>query len=127
VKHPLFQHSSTRNENSSVAEQGMVRLSDQVSVASGRVHLGFACASFKRTLDRSNFVVRLRFAYGSLKRTTSKMNWARSLEVCLGVTYANSQQFRKKLRISKPFFPNTPILILPHSKLVPNEVYRSCT
>jgi len=94
----------------------MVRLSDQVPVAFWVVRLEFAYSSLKRTLSRTNILVslelrlqhaRLELADSSLKRTLISSE--------------------KKLRISKPFFPNTPILIFPHSKHVPNNVYRSYT
>jgi len=89
-------------------KRSLVRLSYQVSVAFWACSLGarsrFAQAS---CVQKWTGHVRLRFAWRTLKRTL------------------NSSE--KKLRISKPFFPNTPILILPYSKLVPNNVYRSCT
>ena len=101
----------------------LVRLNDQVSLASGRVRLQLAQANSVQkqhfSLLRASLAARsselcleapgharLRFAQSSLERTLN-----------------NSE---KKLRISKPFSPNTPILILPYSKFVPNEVYRSC-
>jgi len=108
-------------------KRSLVRLSDQVLVALWArlldARLGLAQAnsvqnqhsrSLRASLTacsselcpESTGHARLELADGSLKRTLISSG-------------------KKKLWISKPFFPNTPILIFPHPKRVPNNVYRS--
>jgi len=97
-------------------KQSLVRLRDQFPVAFWARSLGARLqldqANFVQNLHsrslRASLTARLELVDGSLKRTL-----------------ISSEE--KKLRISKPFFPNTPILIFPRPKHVPNNVYMSYT
>jgi len=60
-------------------KRSLVRLSEQVPVASGLARLKLAWGSLKRIVSRTTSHVRLELAYSSLKRTMSRINWARSL------------------------------------------------
>jgi len=106
----------------------LVRLSDQVSIAfwpcSLGVRLRFAQANSWQKQHCCSLTLRLRFAQANcVQNELGTFAWG-SLRRHLS---EHSSFQKNKLRISKPIFPNTPILILSHSKLVPNQVYRSCT
>jgi len=109
-------------------KRSLVRLSDQVSEASWACSLGvrlrFAQANSVQKQHSCSLRLRSRFTQANCVQKWHGHARLRFAQSSLKGTLFSP---KKKLRISKPFFPNTPVLIFPHSKLVPNNVYRSYT